>query len=126
MRWTLWLAACGRDEPAPGPSAPQPGAPQTTVSPTSSARDVPPPYGAPFLWAEIAFEDALDLGFVPQPVPEAEQVEPSPLLLAEVALEVGLEGSIAGGNSHGVGIGWFDADGDGWEDIFVASGLDDE
>jgi hypothetical protein len=85
---------------------------------------VPDPFEASWLWATLNFDDAKWMGFEPGPVPAAEQIAAGAVTLAEVAEDVGLGDSVTGGNTHGVGIGFFDFDGDGWEDIFVASGID--
>lgn len=145
LRFGLWwLVACGGGEPADGPtdgtSSPptETGAPTVTDTPTAppdptgttghtgatTAPLVPPPFDADFLWATLTFDDAVDLGHAPAEVPAASRVEPGPVTLAEVAMSVGLEAGVAGGNSHGVGVGFFDADGDGWDDLLVASGFD--
>ena len=79
-------------------------------------------FTAPFLWAPIPYEGAVDGRHVPRSIPETERVDASAVVLTEVGEEAGLATATAGGNSHGVGIGFFDANGDGWEDIFVASG----
>jgi hypothetical protein len=81
------------------------------------------PFSADFLWQALDLSGALDLGFTPGPVPDGEQREPGPVTLTEVADQAGLGASVSGGNTHGVGVGFFDADGDGWADIFVASGV---
>lgn len=74
------------------------------------------------LWDEIRFDEAVDLGFVPERVSAAEQQPAGDIVLTEVGVEAGLGESIAGGNPHGVGVGFFDATGDGREDIFLVGG----
>jgi hypothetical protein len=73
------------------------------------------------LWAPLDLDGAPDLGHAPRPV--ANPVEPGEIDLPEVGDQVGLGGSVGGGNAHGVGIGAFDIDGDGFDDIFVVNGI---
>lgn len=78
-------------------------------------------YEATFLWAPIDLDDAVDFGHTPTVIAPEMRIEAGPLALVEAAVSAGLTAT-AQGNSHGVGIGLFDYDGDGWEDVFVASG----
>jgi hypothetical protein len=86
----------------------------------------PPPnegsFDAPYVWTPIDLDDAVDLGFQAAPIPDGEQQAPGAVTLTEVADAAGLGGSVAGGNSHGVGVGFIDIDNDGFEDIFLANG----
>jgi enediyne biosynthesis protein E4 len=135
IRWPLLLAvACSTDgESDGGPTDSTTRDSSTTTTggtiPTPESADtattattVPTSFEATFLWAPITFVGAVDYGAAVGPIDKAAQVEPGPAMLAEVTLAAGLSTSSAGGNSHGVGIGFFDADGDSWEDILVASG----
>ena len=87
------------------------------------APEPPATFEASWLWAPLDFSQATWLGFEPGPVEADEQVAAGPVLLTEVGESVGLGEAIAGGNSHGVGVGFFDYDGDGWADVFIASGI---
>ncbi len=89
---------------------------------TGEGGDNGEPFVAAFVWQPITFDDAVDLGFEAMPIPEEQQVSPGPIALTEVGVEAGLGGSVAGGNSHGVGVGFIDIDNDGFEDIFLATG----
>jgi hypothetical protein len=80
------------------------------------------PFEAAFLWQPITFDDAVDLGFEAAAIPADQQVAPGAVTLSEVAVEAGLGDSTAGGNSHGVGVGFIDIDNDSYEDIFLATG----
>lgn len=121
------LSGCG-DDPEPSCAEPctppDPEATGDTAPPQSSTADTatPPAHDDVFLWASIRFDDAVDLGFEPGPVPATEQVAAGPVTLTEVGVAAGLATAVGGGNSHGVGIGFVDVDGDGWEDLVVANG----
>jgi hypothetical protein len=75
------------------------------------------------LWQPIDLSGAPDLGHEAMEIPAADQIAAGPLALTEVADDLGLGGSSAAGNAHGVGVGFFDIDGDGFDDIFLATGL---
>jgi hypothetical protein len=81
-----------------------------------------PEPNAPFLWVDVALDDAVDLGHDAQPIPEQEQRAPGLLMLEEIGEDVGLADAVGGGNQHGVGVGFVDVDGDGDEDLFIANG----
>ena len=66
--------------------------------------------------------DGVSQGFEAQPIPASLQVAAGAITLTEVGAQVGLGNSEAGGNSHGVGIGFVDINNDGWQDIMLASG----
>lgn len=77
---------------------------------------------ATILWQPVDTSTVVDLGHDVQPVPEAERVDPGQTAFTEVAASAFLGDTVAGGNSHGVGVGFFDVDGDGWEDVLIANG----
>ena len=119
---------CTATRPAGGPKPVEPtlvttGETTETGSGAGTLGDFPAPFAADYLWATLTFDDATDFGFVPSEIPLAETVEPGPVVLVEHASEAGLGASVVGGDTHGVGVGAFDVDGDGWDDIFVASGV---
>ena len=78
-------------------------------------------YVAPFLWRPITFVDAVDLGArverKPNPMPAGE------VRLTEVASISGLQSVTGGGEGHGVGVAFVDVDNDGFDDIFLATGV---
>lgn len=84
----------------------------------SDAREPSPP----FLWLDISFDDAVDLGHDAQAIPADEQRPPGLVALAVVGDEVGLDDALSGGNQHGVGVGFVDIDGDGDEDLIIVNG----
>ncbi len=85
--------------------------------------DVPPVFSADrILWDDIDFNNAVDLGHQAAMIPSDEQVPPGSIMLSEVAEEAGLGNSQAGGNAHGVGVGFVDLNGDGWDDIILVTG----
>lgn len=98
------------DSPVPGDTG------RTALAP-------PADFDAPWLWDTLRLSEATWLGATPSRVPAADQRAAGAVTLAEVAVASGLGDATAGGNTHGVGIGFFDADGDGWADVFVASGI---
>ncbi len=137
--WMLALGACGgpdeppRDAPTvavPGDtSAPSPSDTETppgTSGDTATPSSVLPPFDDVFLWQPITFDDAIDLAHSVKPVPPTDLVEPGPTTLAEVGEAAFLGNALGGGNSHGVGVGFFDVDGDGWADVLVANGRDND
>ena len=77
--------------------------------------------GPPF-WAPVSLAEALDLGHSSVELPIDERVPAEAISLRLVSDEIGLGGAVAGGNYHGVGVGFFDYDGDDWPDVFVATG----
>ena len=87
---------------------------------------VPPvgggPPGTPFLWQAIDLTNATDFGFTATELPAAQQVDASALTLSEVGASAGLTAVAAGGNPHGVGVGFVDVDLDGFEDLIVING----
>ena len=86
-------------------------------------RGDPPPYSeSDILWAELDIASATDLGHVATEIPAGERVEASAIALTEIGVEAGLGDSQAGGNAHGVGVGFVDLDGDGFEDIVLVTG----
>ena len=122
----LLLLSCGwRDnDPKKCDSIPDKG--DDTAAPvddTAETSEWPAAFDANFLWETLEFDEAVDLGFDPDCLPDQEQVAAGAVTLTEVADDAGLAGSLSGGNTHGVGIGFFDVDGDGWADIFVANGI---
>ncbi|MCH9685651.1 MAG: CRTAC1 family protein [Deltaproteobacteria bacterium] len=88
-----------------------------------SRQPLPPDYGGEALWASIDIGGAPDRGEPSGPVPESEQVEAGPITLVDTSAAAGLQGVVAGGNSHGVGVAFADLDGDDWADILVISGV---
>ncbi len=88
---------------------------------TSDTAGVLPPYSADYLWDDILFVGAVDLGHTP--AASATPVQAGSLVMSEIAPSAGLGGSNAGGDSHGVGVGFFDVDGDTWADIFIINGV---
>ena len=96
------------------------------VAPVDTApidTELPPagePLELPWLWVPIAFDDAIDLGH--EPVFDGVPVPAGELVLTEVAHQAGLGLAVSGGNLHGVGVGFFDYDGDGWADLLIANG----
>ncbi len=87
-----------------------------------------PPVIAPFddifVWNTITFDNATFLGHTPSattPTPTAPVIDLD--LYDTIQLSnAGLGNAVGGGNSHGVGIGFFDVNADGFDDIFVANG----
>lgn len=77
---------------------------------------------ADFLWQALDIDNAMDLGHNAQPIAQGSQQQAGPVTLTEVGVAAGLGNSSAGGNAHGVGVGFVDIDGDGFEDIFLANG----
>jgi len=90
---------------------------------TAPPPPVPDPFDADYLWETLVFDGATDLGFEPEAIAPEAIVEPGAVTLTEVGNDAGLAGATAGGNPHGVGVGFFDYDGDGWADILVANGI---
>ncbi len=79
-------------------------------------------FEAAFLWRPLQLDAAIDLGFVAEAIPDDQQIMAGAVTFTEVGDQLGLGSSQAGGNSHGVGVGFVDIDNDGWEDIIVANG----
>lgn len=79
-------------------------------------------FEAVFTWAPIDLDTATDLGEEVAEVPQSERTAPSEVDLSEVAASSGLGGSVAGGNPHGVGVGFVDIDGDTFHDIVLITG----
>ncbi|MEZ4239987.1 MAG: hypothetical protein R3F59_28320, partial [Myxococcota bacterium] len=78
------------------------------------------PYGGWPLWVPKDLSGAEDLGHVPA---FAEPGPAGPLTFREIGAEAGLQGVVGSGNTHGVGLGLVDLDGDGWLDLVVANGV---
>jgi len=97
-----------------------------TDADSGTADTGPPPYVAPFsdgvLWADVPLTGSPDYGHTP--TLEASPVAAGMLMFPEVGDSAGLGASESGGNSHGVGVGFFDVDNDGDPDIFHAPGTD--
>ena len=109
----LLLAACSSPA-SPAPSDSATGADETGLPPVGE------PFEADFLWTTVSFDDAVDLGH--DPVHEGVVVPAGELVLTEVAHQSGLGLVVSGGNTHGVGVGFFDYDGDGRADLLIANG----
>jgi len=77
-------------------------------------------FEAPFLWTALRLAGP-DLGAEVRRASDARG--PGPVRLRELGLEAGLAEAVGGGNQHGVGIGFVDVNGDGWDDIYIANGL---
>ncbi len=132
MWWSLALLACngGSDNPpAERPADTDADADADADSDVDADSDADsdtdtapsPTFSDPVLWADVPLAQALDLGHTPALEPA--HVEASGLVFTEVSTEAGLAASVSGGNSHGVGVGFFDVDGDGWADIVHANGI---
>ncbi|MEM1022914.1 MAG: CRTAC1 family protein [Myxococcota bacterium] len=78
-------------------------------------------FDAPFLWAPLRLDRGPSLGARVELALNAQP--PGPVQLRELGLEAGLAQAVGGGNQHGVGIGFVDVNGDGFDDIYVANGL---
>ncbi len=131
----LAASACTRAEPPDRvPAAPDSPGIDLGSPPVRRPFDAGPPspdagagggpvegFEAPFLWSPLGLEDAPDLGAEVRRAPDAAAA--GPVRLRELGVEAGLGEAIGGGNQHGVGIGFVDVNGDGWEDIYVANGL---
>ena len=122
-RWQLQAVALPNPTPSPGASpAPTPTL-APTPTPTATQTPIPPEtFSAVFLWDSLNLSDAIDLGFTAGPVAPGSQVSSGPITFSEIGDQVGLANSQAGGNSHGVGIGFIDINNDGWEDLMLANG----
>ncbi len=79
-------------------------------------------FNAPFLWAPINLEGARDLGHVPVEIPLQDQAPAGAIAFTDATVAAGLGGVVGGGNAHGVALGFFDIDKDGWDDLFVING----
>ena len=112
------LVACSGDSPTTGnaDAGGGPGAPDAEPVTNFGTFD------AIFIWDTIDLDQATDLGFEATQVPTAERIANGAIALSEVGGSAGLTDSSAGGNAHGVGVGFIDIDGDGFEDIFLATG----
>lgn len=125
-RHSITLALCivfavscgggGGDGP-PVVAPPVPPAPPPPVPPIGGDT-----FDAVFLWDTIDLSNATDLGFTASERPAAQQVDASVLTLTEIGDSAGLTGVSAGGNPHGVGVGFVDVDLDGFEDLVVING----
>lgn len=99
----LALVGCGTKDEGAGP-LPTPGPP-----------------GNPF-WVDVDLSGATDLGHVPSELPESLRQAPGPVTFRDTTEEAGLGSVVSGGNYHGVGVGLFDLNADGWADLVVANG----
>ena len=79
-------------------------------------------FEAVFTWAPIDLDNSTDLGADVRAIAESDQVAASDVMLSEVATSSGLGDSVAGGNRHGVGVGFVDIDGDTFHDIVLVTG----
>ena len=91
-----------------------------TTAQTGDTAPPIPPFSANFLWQDITFDQAIDLGHVP--TASATPIMAGPTNLTEVAVAAGLGGAVGQGNSHGVGVGFIDLDADTWPDIIIING----
>lgn len=111
------LVACG-DDPATNTQRSDAGPPPSDAEPVTNFGT----FGAVFLWDEIDLDKASDQGFEVSQIPDGNKVESGPIKLVEVGDDSGLADSSAGGNAHGVGVGFVDIDGDSFEDIVLVTG----
>lgn len=91
-------------------------------SPTIDDPDTPDLFESNFLWQPLNLAAADDHGFEASELDATEQVAPGELSFEEVSADVGLLSARGSGNAHGVGIGFIDTDGDGFEELFIANG----
>ncbi len=110
-------AACGGGSSTPTITPPGPMPPDPTPLPP-----VGDTFDAEFLWQTLDLGNATDLGFAVSELPANQQIDGSVLTLAEVGDTAGLANVAAGGNPHGVGVGFIDVDLDGFEDLIVING----
>ncbi len=94
----------------------------TSVTPPNSKNSGNNKFNASFLWEPINLDGAENLGHVPVQIPVNDQVPPGAITFEDATVMAGLGDAIAGGNSHGVALGFFDIDNDGWDDIFIING----
>jgi hypothetical protein len=113
---SLLLFACSGDSPSGGQA--DAGPPATDGAPITNFGT----YEAVFIWDAIDLDQATDLGFAATQVPAGDKVANGDIAFAEVGATAGLVDSSAGGNSHGVGVGFIDIDNDTFEDIVLATG----
>ncbi len=118
-RWQLQPVLSSTPVATPS-SLPSP-APTSTATPTITPSPIET-YNAVFLWEPLVISEAQDLGFDPAPIPSESQREAGAIRFSEIGDQVGFANSQAGGNQHGVGIGFIDINNDGWEDIMLANG----
>ena len=113
--------------PEPTPTIPPVGAKNCGEIPRLAPleENIPANFSAPFLWADIDFGQSKTLCHNVERIANEEQRSAGAISFSEVGIEAGLNNAIGGGNQHGVGVGFIDIDLDGWQDIFVANGLQD-
>ncbi|MBX2798360.1 MAG: CRTAC1 family protein [Myxococcales bacterium] len=75
------------------------------------------------LWFEVDLDAAVDLGHDVTPVPETERRPSGALAFEDTTVAAGLGFVRGGGNTHGVGMGLVDLDGDGAPDLVLANGI---
>lgn len=85
--------------------------------------DLPPDFGGEPFWATVEVNRGEDLGDPAAEVPQDEAVEAGTITLTNVAVTAGLDDTVGGGNTHGVGAAFVDLDGDDWADIVVINGI---
>ncbi|MEM9189454.1 MAG: CRTAC1 family protein [Myxococcota bacterium] len=86
-------------------------------------RGAPPAFSdSMIVWEELDIAGARDLGHPAALLPEGDRIDSSALRLTEIGESAGLGDSQAGGNPHGVGVGFVDVDGDEYEDIVLVTG----
>jgi hypothetical protein len=128
--WPIGLAGCfirprsGFATGGPPELRPHPPDRVDVVDTDDPPPDTDPPPANTFtaepLWAPLELDGAIGLGHVPAPV--ATPIEPGPIVLTRIVPD-GLDDSASGGDMYGVGLAFVDVDADGWDDLFVASGL---
>jgi hypothetical protein len=113
---SVLMIACSGDSPSGGQL--DAGPPATDAEPVTNFGT----YEAVFIWDAIDLDEATDLGFAVMQVPDGDKVPNGDIAFAEVGATSGLVDSSAGGNPHGVGVGFIDVDNDTFEDIVLITG----